>query len=88
MINSNKLIINSNKLIINSNKQKSLKECKKFYFSVAFINIPGSGALMTFKESNWLMSIVVAAQPHFKGQTEDETIFWAYGCSIPTKSNG
>lgn len=42
-------------------------------------NIPGSGALMTFKESNWLMSIVVAAQPHFKGQTDDETIFWGYG---------
>jgi oleate hydratase len=41
-------------------------------------NVPGSGALMTFKDSNWLMSIVVAAQPHFKGQTENETIFWGY----------
>ncbi|QUI23913.1 oleate hydratase [Vallitalea pronyensis] len=39
-------------------------------------NVPGSGALMTFKDSKWLMSIVVAAQPHFKAQTEDETIFW------------
>jgi oleate hydratase len=42
-------------------------------------NVPGSGALMTFKDSSWLMSIVVAHQPHFKGQTEDETIFWGYG---------
>lgn len=42
-------------------------------------NKPGSGALMTFKDSNWLMSIVVAAQPHFKAQTEGETIFWGYG---------
>ncbi|WP_346886732.1 oleate hydratase [Clostridium sp. UBA4395] len=42
-------------------------------------NIPGSGALMTFKDSNWLMSIVVAAQPHFKAQTMDTTIFWGYG---------
>lgn len=42
-------------------------------------NIPGSGALMTFKDSNWLMSIVVAAQPHFKNQTLDTTIFWGYG---------
>ena len=42
-------------------------------------NIPGSGALMTFKESNWLMSIVVAAQPHFKNQPMDTTIFWGYG---------
>ncbi len=42
-------------------------------------NVPGSGALMTFKDSSWLMSIVVAAQPHFKAQTENETIFWGYG---------
>lgn len=42
-------------------------------------NIPGSGALMTFKDSNWLMSIVVAAQPHFKNQPIDTTIFWGYG---------
>ena len=42
-------------------------------------NIPGSGALMTFRDSNWLMSIVVAAQPHFKAQPMDTTIFWGYG---------
>lgn len=42
-------------------------------------NKPGSGALMTFKDSNWLMSMVVAKQPHFKNQPEDTTIFWAYG---------
>lgn len=42
-------------------------------------NIPGSGALMTFKDSSWLMSIVIAAQPHFKNQPMDTTIFWGYG---------
>lgn len=42
-------------------------------------NIPGSGALMTFKDSSWLMSIVVAAQPHFKAQDQNTTIFWGYG---------
>ncbi|MGL4335271.1 MAG: oleate hydratase, partial [Turicibacter sp.] len=42
-------------------------------------NIPGSGALMTFKDSNWLMSIVVAAQPHFKNQPMDTTILWGDG---------
>ena len=42
-------------------------------------NIPGSGALMTFKDSSWRMSIVVAAQPHFKAQNPDTTIFWGYG---------
>lgn len=42
-------------------------------------NVPGSGALMTFKDSSWLMSIVVAAQPHFINQPMDQTIFWGYG---------
>jgi oleate hydratase len=42
-------------------------------------NVPGSGALMTFKDSNWLMSIVVAAQPHFVNQPMDQTVFWGYG---------
>lgn len=42
-------------------------------------NVPGSGALMTFKDSGWRMSIVVAAQPHFKNQPDNRTIFWGYG---------
>ncbi|RGY97343.1 oleate hydratase [Clostridium sp. AM58-1XD] len=42
-------------------------------------NIPGSGALMTFKDSGWKMSSVVAAQPHFPNQPMDVTIFWGYG---------
>ena len=50
-------------------------------------NIPGSGALMTFKDSNWLMSIVVAAQPHFKNQPLDTTIFWGYGLYTEKEGN-
>ena len=50
-------------------------------------NIPGSGALMTFKDSNWLMSSVVAAQPHFKAQDPDTTIFWGYGLYPYEKGN-
>lgn len=42
-------------------------------------NIPGSGALMTFKDSSWLLSTVIAAQPHFKNQPMDTTVFWGYG---------
>lgn len=42
-------------------------------------NRPGSGALMSFVDSSWLMSIVVAAQPHFKDQDENTTVFWGYG---------
>lgn len=53
---------------------KLLKRIEKFSR-----NVPGSGALMTFKDSSWLMSIVVAAQPHFKNQPDDVTVFWGYG---------
>jgi oleate hydratase len=42
-------------------------------------NPPGTGALVTFKDSNWLMSIVLAYQPHFIGQPEGVTVFWGYG---------
>ena len=42
-------------------------------------NIPGSGGLMTFKDSNWLLNIVVPAQPHFKNQPLDTTVLWGYG---------
>ena len=42
-------------------------------------NVPGSGALMTFKDSGWLISSTVAAQPYFAGQPEDVTVFWGYG---------
>lgn len=42
-------------------------------------NAPGTGALVTFKDSNWLMSIVIARQPHFRNQPDDVTIFWGYG---------
>jgi oleate hydratase len=56
------------------NGNKLLKKIEKFSR-----NVPGSGALMTFKDSSWRLSIVVAAQPHFINQPEDQTIFWGYG---------
>lgn len=41
-------------------------------------NKPGTGALMTFKDSGWFMSIVVPKQPHFINQPEDVEVFWGY----------
>ncbi|MDT9001884.1 oleate hydratase [Paucibacter sp. APW11] len=41
-------------------------------------NPPGTGALMTFADSNWLMSIVVAKQPHFANQPAEVQVFWGY----------
>ena len=41
-------------------------------------NEAGTGGLVTFKDSNWLMSIVLANQPHFVNQPADVQVFWGY----------
>ena len=42
-------------------------------------NEPGTGALVTFKDSNWYMSVVIARQPHFINQPENIKVIWGYG---------
>jgi len=42
-------------------------------------NSPGTGGLVTFKDSNWLMSIAIVHQPHFMNQPADVEVFWGYG---------
>jgi len=42
-------------------------------------NQPGTGGLVTFKDSNWTMSIVLAHQPHFLNQPAGVQVFWGYG---------
>jgi oleate hydratase len=41
-------------------------------------NKAGTGGLVTFKDSNWLMSVVLAHQPHFADQPADVQVFWGY----------
>jgi oleate hydratase len=41
-------------------------------------NQPGTGGLVTFIDSNWLMSIVLAHQPHFLNQPPVVQVFWGY----------
>jgi oleate hydratase len=41
-------------------------------------NEAGTGGLVTFKDSNWLLSIVLANQPHFLNQPADAQVFWGY----------
>ncbi len=41
-------------------------------------NEAGTGGLVTFKDSNWLMSIVLAHQPHFANQPGNVQVFWGY----------
>ena len=42
-------------------------------------NAPGTGGLMTFADSGWLMSIAVPRQPHFAGQPDGVYTLWGYG---------
>jgi oleate hydratase len=42
-------------------------------------NPAGTGGLVTFTDSNWLMSIVVPYQPHFINQPADIGVFCGYG---------
>ncbi|MET9319335.1 oleate hydratase [Streptomyces sp. NPDC003038] len=38
----------------------------------------GKGGLITFKDSSWLLTIVLNHQPHFRGQPEDTFVWWGY----------
>ena len=42
-------------------------------------NEAGTGWLVTFIDSNWLMSIDLPRQPHFINQPETVNTFWGYG---------
>ena len=45
-------------------------------------NQPGTGALMTWVDSGWHLSIVVPHQPHFPGMPADTYTLWGYGFQI------
>jgi oleate hydratase len=50
-------------------------------------NVDGTGGLVTLTDSNWLMSFVIARQPHFPNQPDDVKIFWGYGLYPDKKGN-
>jgi oleate hydratase len=50
-------------------------------------NVDGTGGLVTLTDSNWLMSFVIARQPHFPNQPKDVKIFWGYGLYPDRKGN-
>jgi oleate hydratase len=57
----------------------TLKDTRFFDQMEAFSgNKAGTGGLVTFKDSRWLMSVVLAHQPHFANQPADVQVFWGY----------
>jgi oleate hydratase len=47
-------------------------------------NSPGTGGLTTFKDSNWLLSIIIPNQPYFIKQPNNVDVFWGYAL-LPEK---
>jgi oleate hydratase len=45
-------------------------------------NAAGTGGLVTITDSSWLMSVVLAHQPHFIGQPDDVQVCWGYGLFV------
>jgi oleate hydratase len=45
-------------------------------------NEPGTGALMTWVESGWHLSVVVPHQPHFAGMPAGTSTLWGYGFQV------
>ena len=41
-------------------------------------NEAGTGGLVTFKDSNWFMSVVLPFQPYYRDQPVDVQVFWGY----------
>lgn len=50
-------------------------------------NVPGEGGLVTFPDSNWLVSFVIPHQPHFIGQPDDVDVMWGYGLAVDQPGN-
>ena len=40
---------------------------------------PGKGGLITFKDSNWLLTLSIYRQPYYKSQPENTFVCWGYG---------
>ena len=50
-------------------------------------NLCGTGGLVTLTDSNWLMSIVIARQPHFPNQPPEVKVFWGYALFPDNEGN-
>lgn len=57
----------------------TLRDPAFFRFMESFTgNVAGTGGLVTFPDSNWLLSVVLPRQPHFDGQPADIQVCWGY----------
>ncbi|MGZ3798425.1 MAG: oleate hydratase, partial [Pseudobdellovibrionaceae bacterium] len=48
---------------------------------------PGASGLISFTDSNWLLSVFLASQPHFLNQSSQVMVFWGYGLFVDRPGN-
>ncbi len=48
---------------------------------------PGRGGLMTFKDSNWLITLAIFHQPEFLDQPENVMVWWGFGITPDNPGN-
>lgn len=48
---------------------------------------PGRGALVTLKDSNWVLSLSIFHQPEVNGQPKGTTVWWGYGLHPEREGN-
>ncbi len=46
-----------------------------------------TGGIITFTDSNWVLSITINRQPHFPGQPADTVVMWVYALLMNTPGN-
>ena len=46
-----------------------------------------TGGIITFTDSNWVLSITINRQPHFPGQPEDVVVMWVYALLMDQPGN-
>jgi len=64
----------------------TLRDPAFFEFMEGFTgNAAGTGGLVTFPDSGWLLSVVLPRQPHFDGQPADVDVCWGYALH-PTRN--
>ena len=75
MEENNKLIINSKQTNLLNELKKNLKECERFYFSVAFINYSGLQLLLdTLKEIETNNNDYISKFHRTKGTRKDSGV--------------
>lgn len=46
-----------------------------------------TGGIITFTDSNWVLSVTINRQPHFPGQPEDTVVMWVYALLMDQPGN-